>query len=466
MDLHGRKPSGDRALRGCPRAVICSRCEAAGCHRWRACRTDVEASSTASTSRSPPTARTATGRSRARCRVRRPTSTRLHALRRYPGDAVPWAWSPSTRTSSSWCGCSAPGPGCCSPTSPPRPSGRWPGRWWTSSTSRSPTTTTTRSPAGDLGIVADLGMAPMDMGALLDDFDLYPDEMLRDIAGAARVRRQFDDAGRLSLRRDRAGGATWDAAMRARADRGRARRWPPATYRSGRSCSTRRCGDRPRPQRARGRRTTRPRTPRSSRCARPRAARGEWRLDRLHAGRHARAVHDVRRRDRAGPAGPAGLRRRTTRRPARSARCGTWSGTGGSTTGPRSSAACWPRSAAALLRDFFAAPARPLISPARTSGSLSGGGVSERPKEHASKACEGQPLRGFKSLRHRQRASTRRGPERQRVPRNRGTLSSFPWPPPARPRVAGPTSPGACEAPGHLSGLHGRPTDPWRGRPS
>ncbi len=38
-------------------------------------------------------------------------------------------------------------------------------------------------PAGDLGIVADLGMAAQEMGALLDDFDLYPDEMLGDIAG-------------------------------------------------------------------------------------------------------------------------------------------------------------------------------------------------------------------------------------------------------------------------------------------
>ncbi len=27
--------------------------------------------------------------------------------------------------------------------------------------------------------------------------------------------------------------------------------------------------------------------------------------------------------------------------------------------------------------------------------------MSERPKEHASKACEGNPLRGFKSHRHR-----------------------------------------------------------------
>ena len=35
-------------------------------------------------------------------------------------------------------------------------------------------------------------------------------------------------------------------------------------------------------------------------------------------------------------------------------------------------------------------------------GKLLGGGVSERPKEHASKACDGKTVRGFKSLRHRQ----------------------------------------------------------------
>ncbi|WP_020574884.1 tRNA adenosine deaminase-associated protein [Actinopolymorpha alba] len=37
-------------------------------------------------------------------------------------------------------------------------------------------------PAGDLTIVADLGMAAMDMGALCDDLELYPDEMLTKIA--------------------------------------------------------------------------------------------------------------------------------------------------------------------------------------------------------------------------------------------------------------------------------------------
>lgn len=37
-------------------------------------------------------------------------------------------------------------------------------------------------PAGDLGIVADLGLPAMDLGAMLDDYELYPDEVLGDIA--------------------------------------------------------------------------------------------------------------------------------------------------------------------------------------------------------------------------------------------------------------------------------------------
>ncbi len=48
-------------------------------------------------------------------------------------------------------------------------------------------------PAGDLGIVADLGMDPMDMGALLDDYELYPDEMLADIAAKLGFGKQFDE---------------------------------------------------------------------------------------------------------------------------------------------------------------------------------------------------------------------------------------------------------------------------------
>jgi len=49
-------------------------------------------------------------------------------------------------------------------------------------------------PAGDLGIVADLGMGAMDMGALLDDFELYPDEMLGDIATKLGFGNQFIEA--------------------------------------------------------------------------------------------------------------------------------------------------------------------------------------------------------------------------------------------------------------------------------
>ena len=49
-------------------------------------------------------------------------------------------------------------------------------------------------PAGDLGIVADLGMAAMDMGALLDDEDLYPDELLAEIAHKLGFGTLYDDA--------------------------------------------------------------------------------------------------------------------------------------------------------------------------------------------------------------------------------------------------------------------------------
>lgn len=54
------------------------------------------------------------------------------------------------------------------------------------------------APAGDLGIVADLGMGPMDMGALIDDYDLYPDEMLSDIAGRLGFGSAFDEVAGVS----------------------------------------------------------------------------------------------------------------------------------------------------------------------------------------------------------------------------------------------------------------------------
>ncbi|HET7689211.1 MAG TPA: tRNA adenosine deaminase-associated protein [Nocardioidaceae bacterium] len=48
-------------------------------------------------------------------------------------------------------------------------------------------------PAGDLGIVSDLGMGAMDMGALLDDLEAYPDELLADIASRIGFGQQYDD---------------------------------------------------------------------------------------------------------------------------------------------------------------------------------------------------------------------------------------------------------------------------------
>ena len=66
---------------------------------------------------------------------------------------------------------------------------------------------------------------------------------------------------------------------------------------------------------------------------------------RLHAGGHARAVHDVRGRARPGPGRSSGVRRRGPEGGRRAGRCGTWCGTVASTTGPRSWAGCSPTSA-------------------------------------------------------------------------------------------------------------------------
>jgi len=49
-------------------------------------------------------------------------------------------------------------------------------------------------PAGDLDLLADLGMHAMDMGALLDEVDLYPDDMLSEIARRLGFGELFDDA--------------------------------------------------------------------------------------------------------------------------------------------------------------------------------------------------------------------------------------------------------------------------------
>jgi len=48
-------------------------------------------------------------------------------------------------------------------------------------------------PAGDLDLLGDLGMPAMDMGVLLDDFELYPDEMLSEVARRLGFGAQFDE---------------------------------------------------------------------------------------------------------------------------------------------------------------------------------------------------------------------------------------------------------------------------------
>ncbi len=49
------------------------------------------------------------------------------------------------------------------------------------------------TPAGDVAILDDLGMGPMEMGALLDDVELYPDEMLGDIASRLGFASLYDE---------------------------------------------------------------------------------------------------------------------------------------------------------------------------------------------------------------------------------------------------------------------------------
>ena len=49
-------------------------------------------------------------------------------------------------------------------------------------------------PAGDLDLLGDLGLHAMEMGVLLDDVELYPDEVLSDVARRLGFGELFDDA--------------------------------------------------------------------------------------------------------------------------------------------------------------------------------------------------------------------------------------------------------------------------------
>jgi putative tRNA adenosine deaminase-associated protein len=50
-----------------------------------------------------------------------------------------------------------------------------------------------QAPAGDLAIVADLGFSAAEMGALLDDYDLYPEELLGEVASRIGFGDKFDE---------------------------------------------------------------------------------------------------------------------------------------------------------------------------------------------------------------------------------------------------------------------------------
>ncbi len=49
-------------------------------------------------------------------------------------------------------------------------------------------------PGGDLAVLSDLGVSAMDMAVLCDDPDLYPDELLSDVAHRLGFGPQFDGA--------------------------------------------------------------------------------------------------------------------------------------------------------------------------------------------------------------------------------------------------------------------------------
>ena len=75
-------------------------------------------------------------------------------------------------------------------------------------------------PAGHLDLLSDLGMPAMDLGVLLDDPDLYPDEILVRRREPARLRRALRRHRRLRLGADAVD--PWLAPMRAALDEARA----------------------------------------------------------------------------------------------------------------------------------------------------------------------------------------------------------------------------------------------------
>jgi putative tRNA adenosine deaminase-associated protein len=55
-------------------------------------------------------------------------------------------------------------------------------------------------PAGDVGIFADLGLEPMDLAAICDHLDLYPEEMLGEVADRLGFGAEYERAVDAALR--------------------------------------------------------------------------------------------------------------------------------------------------------------------------------------------------------------------------------------------------------------------------
>lgn len=55
-----------------------------------------------------------------------------------------------------------------------------------------------QEPAGDLAIFSDMGMSAQEMGALLDDLELYPEEILSEVADSVGFGPKFDELVGLS----------------------------------------------------------------------------------------------------------------------------------------------------------------------------------------------------------------------------------------------------------------------------
>ena len=210
---------------------------------------------------------------------RRPRRARRASCAATPATAARSAWCRSTRTSSCWSGCSAPTSGCCSPTSPRPPTGRSPASVVEHLELPLPDDEEDQEPAGDLGIVADLGMPADGHGRAARRPRPLPRRDARRHRRQARLRRQYDELVGVSRACDGVR-PRWDAARCAQAlDEARAALGHVRRTRRGGGARRRRRRRRHAAATVARPTPTRPRTPRSSRCAQAAAARGEWRLD-------------------------------------------------------------------------------------------------------------------------------------------------------------------------------------------